>query len=64
MAEKMICPRCGGVAYTASPQVKTGCPYCGLMYNHPHQLYHSLSRALKERIDSVKNLYPKNNLKY
>lgn len=32
MAEKIICPKCNGTSYTASPYESSRCPYCGFIF--------------------------------
>jgi tRNA G26 N,N-dimethylase Trm1 len=50
MAEKIKCPKCKGFAYTASPQVKSRCPYCDWDYNEMNPLYPSPFKRLKQQV--------------
>lgn len=63
MAERIICPKCRKVAYTASPQVKSKCPYCEWEYSQTTPLAFPPSRALKSGLIHAISLDIKADLK-
>jgi len=57
MGEKVICPKCGRGAYTSSPQIKSTCPYCRVVYSQ--ELKNGL-RKYKQITNKIQNKFLKN----